>query len=287
MTKICTKCKIEKSLKTFSKDKYTKDGLASACKDCSNKQKKEYYENNKEKIAKKQKEYYEKNKEKSQEYYEQNKEKSQEYRKKNKEKITKKKKKYNKKNKKKIKERYEIIKKMVFNYYGNECICCGENDFNLLTVDHINGGGSEHKRKNKIYNMYNWLIKNNFPSGFQTLCRNCNCGKREYKICPHHLEEFQKIIENNNNKNRGNKSLHKLKIDVIEGYGGKCAHCAEDNPYFLSIDHIFNDGAKERKKISSSILYRKLRRENYPKDRYQLLCYNCNWKKELNKRQNS
>ena len=28
-------------------------------------------------------------------------------------------------------------------------------------------------------NLYNWLIKNNFPSGFQTLCMNCQFIKRE------------------------------------------------------------------------------------------------------------
>ena len=83
-----------------------------------------------------------------------------------------------------------------------------------------------------------------------------------------------------------NKSNYKLKINVINEYGGICKDCGEDNLYFLCIDHVFNDGAEERKKIGSDThkLYRKLRKENYPTNRYQLLCYNCNWKKELNLR---
>jgi hypothetical protein len=31
------------------------------------------------------------------------------------------------------------------------------------------------------------LVKNNFPNDFQTLCMNCNWGKRYYGICPHKI----------------------------------------------------------------------------------------------------
>ena len=30
-----------------------------------------------------------------------------------------------------------------------------------------------------------WMIKNNFPKGFQVLCHNCNLAKGFYGKCPH------------------------------------------------------------------------------------------------------
>ena len=84
------------------------------------------------------------------------------------------------------KKRYEQkCKKLAFKHYGNECACCGETEKLFLTIDHINGGGTKHRKKigNKICV---WLFKNNFPEGFQTLCFNCNWGKHiNNGICPH------------------------------------------------------------------------------------------------------
>ncbi len=31
---------------------------------------------------------------------------------------------------------------------------------------------------------YDWLMKNNFPQGFQTLCWNCNFAKHKFGECP-------------------------------------------------------------------------------------------------------
>lgn len=72
-----------------------------------------------------------------------------------------------------------------------------------------------------------------------------------------------------------------IKIKVIEGYGGKCncLGCNIDAIEFLTIDHINNDGAKDRRQNgnkSGGKLYRWLIKNNFPKDNYQLLCYNCN-----------
>lgn len=72
--KICNRCKIEKPNDHFGPDKNSKDGLYSICKEC----KKQYYEDNKEKITLKHKEYRDNNKGKSKEshktWYEENKE---------------------------------------------------------------------------------------------------------------------------------------------------------------------------------------------------------------------
>jgi hypothetical protein len=67
------------------------------------------------------------------------------------------------------------------------CSCCGEKHDEFLTIDHINGGGTDHRRMiggGRL--IYNWLVKNDFPPGFQVLCMNCNFAKgRAYGNCPH------------------------------------------------------------------------------------------------------
>jgi hypothetical protein len=76
------------------------------------------------------------------------------------------------------------IKLMVISHYGSECECCGEPNIDLLTIDHVNGGGKKHRRG--INSMYHWLIKNGFPDGYRVLCFNCNSGRSvNGGICPH------------------------------------------------------------------------------------------------------
>lgn len=78
---------------------------------------------------------------------------------------------------------------MALEHYGGSppsCRCCGETIIEFLSFDHINGGGSKH-RKSGIGNMSYWLVKNNFPIGFQILCHNCNQAKAYYGQCPHKL----------------------------------------------------------------------------------------------------
>lgn len=111
---------------------------------------------------------------------------------KNKKKILLKGKKYRTENKDKRKVTIHNCNKAakirVLRHYGECCACCGESWPIFLTIDHIEGGGAKHRREinNKGgHNFYRWLIKNNFPKGFQVLCSNCNLAKHIKKICPH------------------------------------------------------------------------------------------------------
>lgn len=68
------------------------------------------------------------------------------------------------------------------------------------------------------------------------------------------------------------------KRNVIIAYGGKCVCCGETAQEFMTIDHIFGCGIKDRKIHGASVnLYRHLRHLGYPKDKYRLLCLNCNF----------
>jgi hypothetical protein len=77
----------------------------------------------------------------------------------------------------------------------------------------------------------------------------------------------------------------KLREEVFDAYGHRCACCGESNPFFLSIDHIDNDGAQKRKSgeqpKGGTSFYRWLKKNGFPKG-FQVLCMNCNVGKHRN-----
>ena len=73
----------------------------------------------------------------------------------------------------------------------------------------------------------------------------------------------------------------KIRFEVIEAYGGKCNCCGETEQDFLCVDHIDNDGNLHRKLVKTNI-YQWLKKNNFPKDNFQLLCADCNLSKSKN-----
>ena len=74
-----------------------------------------------------------------------------------------------------------------------------------------------------------------------------------------------------------------LRAEMLSEYGGCCSCCGESESMFLQLDHIENDGHLDRKiHRTSTKLFAHLKRLGWPKDRYQLLCANCNFGKLLN-----
>lgn len=83
------------------------------------------------------------------------------------------------------------LKRLVVNAYGGRCVCCGITDLVCLTMDHANGDGAKHRRESGCGSgstFWSWLKRNGYPAGFQVLCWNCNCGKRDGAVCPHKLK---------------------------------------------------------------------------------------------------
>ena len=75
--------------------------------------------------------------------------------------------------------------------YGAWCHCCGEVHREFLAIDHINGGGCEHRRQLGNLNstqFYRWLRNEGYPAGFRVLCHNCNMSLGAYGYCPHEEE---------------------------------------------------------------------------------------------------
>ena len=75
----------------------------------------------------------------------------------------------------------------VIDAYGGKCACCGEDNPLFLDLDHVNGGGSSKRRRQKSpYTDYRDARRHGFPPDYQVLCCNCNCGRqRNGGICPH------------------------------------------------------------------------------------------------------
>ena len=73
----------------------------------------------------------------------------------------------------------------------------------------------------------------------------------------------------------------RLRSELFAAYGGVCACCGESSEEFLTLDHIGGGGAKERRSLGwqglGTSFYLLLKKQGWPKDRYQLLCMNCNW----------
>ncbi len=71
------------------------------------------------------------------------------------------------------------LKLEVLTHYGKEgrlecaSLDCSITDIDMLTLDHVNNNGAAHRKEiGNGKTMYNWVRKNGFPEGFQTLCAN-------------------------------------------------------------------------------------------------------------------
>jgi hypothetical protein len=85
--------------------------------------------------------------------------------------------------------KWKEVRERVFEHYGWKCVCCGETIRAFLSIDHINNDGYLDKNPNgdkkSGKELYLLVIKQNFPDKYQTLCMNCNWGKKACGICPH------------------------------------------------------------------------------------------------------
>lgn len=106
------------------------------------------------------------------------------------------------------------------------------------------------------------------------------------KICN---KEYNKIWSKSDKAILNKRKYHSaLKYEVFKFYSNgdiKCTCCGEKELMFLAIDHINNDGAKDRKITGSGgQFYRWLKKNDFPnKDKYQILCFNCNQGRQINK----
>lgn len=92
-------------------------------------------------------------------------------------------------NNKRKRQQSKELKLIVFdNYNGRACACCGEDIIDLLTIDHLNNNGAQHRRQIKASGsgFYRWLRKNDYHKGYNVVCFSCNSGRwLNGGVCPH------------------------------------------------------------------------------------------------------
>jgi len=91
------------------------------------------------------------------------------------------------KNQTKILEKYRAEKIEVLGHYSKgtpKCNNCPFNDLDCLDIDHLNNDGARARREGGFggRRLRAWLKKNNYPKGYQVLCRNCNWKKHILSI---------------------------------------------------------------------------------------------------------
>ncbi len=94
------------------------------------------------------------------------------------------------------KVRHHSLRLEALEHYGNghpQCACCGEDRMEFLAIDHIYGGGGQHRKKEGIHHLVRWLKKNGYPPGFRVLCHNCNFSLGAYGYCPHQHDGTSKL----------------------------------------------------------------------------------------------
>lgn len=136
----------------------------------------------------------------------------------------------------------------------------------------------ERNRERYNQRMRNWRDANREKS------REMSREWRNRKLANSSPEEVAEIRAAESAKTK--RSQAACRDQVFAAYGGyKCVCCGESEPMFLSIDHIDNNGATERKSGlycgSGTGFYQWLRKQGFPKG-YQVLCMNCNTGKHKN-----
>lgn len=181
---------------------------------------------------------------------------------------------YNEKHREELKQyhtkygnEYQLSSKIiVLTHYGNNklaCVRCGYDNVDALTIDHINGGGNQHRKSQNITHFYDWLINNQFPSGYRTLC---TCCQQEVRY---------------ENKPYADNDYLWLKLNIFQHYSdGKiaCKRCGRDTLRSLVLDHINGNGNIHRHQehiTSGAPTYKWIIKNNYPPI-FQILCFNCN-----------
>ena len=108
-------------------------------------------------------------------------------------------------------ERQQRYRLVCLFHYGNgilKCACCGETEVVFLSLDHKIGRGKQENLTGRY--LYRWLIKNNFPEGYQILCFNCNMGKYLKGVCPHQI--IKEVSLGSQNAGMQESNLPKIQI---------------------------------------------------------------------------
>ena len=111
----------------------------------------------------------------------------------------------------------------------------------------------------------------------------CQCGRERYPSSSRLCKSC-----NDSHKRKAIRGQEVVKAQIYAMYGDVCACCGESEKMFLTVDHINNDGARQKRSLN-------LGRSNFSSYKFQswlinkkrpgiqILCFNCNCGKHRNK----
>ena len=136
--------------------------------------------------------------------------------------------------------------------YPNTCSVCGE-------------PVGQRRAKGLCQSCYSKMMRVRYRQNPITLQKMRESSNRSH--ARHRQVRNQRVTERN----------RQLRIEIIMNLGGKCACCGETEMKFLCLDHIKGGGRREYSKVTGPLtLYRQVKKEGFPKDKYRVLCWNCN-----------
>lgn len=145
----------------------------------------------------------------------------------------------------------------------------------------------------KIRNYTKYQVSRGHASN---ICQKCAVKKYNESRTKQTPEEKKKRLSDYYQKNKDRFSVYlsgyreKVRLEMIDAYGGKCSRCGIDDHEVLVLDHINDDAKKDRSENNHNggyKMYMFLRKLDWPKESHQLLCHNCNFKKEYARRKNA
>ena len=172
--KRCTGCKQLLDESKFWRNNHHRDGLGYRCIECKKEYKRVWDEENREELRAKANEYNRIHRKYRREQY------------------------------RRWREHRHLLVIQVYSDLDIKCALCGEEDIDVLSIDHINGGGVSHLKTIPNSDLYAWLINSKYPDGFRVLCWNCQHREKlrlqDKEIRERELLEFQdekdnKVIE--------------------------------------------------------------------------------------------
>lgn len=127
-------------------------------------------------------------------------------------------------------------------------------------------------------------------SGFAAHCLECERARcREWgRLNKKRIKQYCRRKRNlqpseffERERQRHRARYRKLREEFLSALGNTCYCCNLNDPRFLTIDHVENDGQEERKPNgktvnSFTLLKRMYERFSQEPHRYRAACYNCN-----------
>jgi hypothetical protein len=120
------------------------------------------------------------------------------------------------------------------------------------------------------------------------VCKKCGQEKPVNKFVSRRGRRGQLYANNVCMTCRGRAECARLKLEMFEALGWKCACCGIEHPYFLTLEHIGGGttghfyGRKDktpahRVQSSTYVEIRKAKRDSWDRTKWELLCINCNF----------